>query len=180
MESYYDILNVPKNADSEEIKKSFRNLAMKYHPDKNPNNKAAEEKFKKVNEAYSILSDPEKRRNYDLGGFSDTFQSARHERQSASYGGYTQNPFGDTDDDPFGFDWQEMRRDAWEKNKQYTKNTQTHGKLRTLLYGILSIIFGILLIQTAAFLGIFGLILSFSLIIRGVKDIRTAYNSFFQ
>lgn len=180
MESYYDILNVPKNADSEEIKKSFRNLAMKYHPDKNPNNKAAEEKFKKVNEAYTILSDPEKRRNYDLGGFSDTFQSAQYERQHSSYGGYGQNPFGGTDDDPFGFDWQKMWNEARDKNAQYTKNTQKRSKLSTLLYGILSIIFGILLMRTAVFLGIFGLILSFSLIIRGIKDIKTAYNSFFR
>ena len=57
METYYDILNVPKNADNEEIKKAFRILAMKYHPDKNPNDKAAEERFKKINEAYSVLSD---------------------------------------------------------------------------------------------------------------------------
>lgn len=180
MESYYDILNVPQDADSEEIKKSFRHLAMKYHPDKNPNNKAAEEKFKKVNEAYTILSDPEKRRNYDLGGFSGTFHSAQYERQSSSYGGYGQNPFGDADDDPFGFDWQKMWSEAREKNTQYTKKTQKRSNLNTALHGILSIVFGIILMQTVAFLGVLALILSFSLIIRGIKDIRTAYNSFFQ
>ena len=57
---YYEVLGLQKGASEEEIKKAFRKMAMKYHPDKNPGNKEAEEKFKEVNEAYSVLSDPEK------------------------------------------------------------------------------------------------------------------------
>lgn len=72
-EKYYKILNVSTNATPEEIKKSYRKLATKYHPDKNPGNKEAEEKFKEINEAYSVLSDSEKRRNYDMFG-KDTQQ----------------------------------------------------------------------------------------------------------
>lgn len=62
---YYKILGVDKNASADEIKKAYRKLALKHHPDKNPNNKAAEEKFKEINEANEVLSDPEKKKKYD-------------------------------------------------------------------------------------------------------------------
>lgn len=65
---YYKILNVPRNASLEEIKKAYRKLALQYHPDKNPNNKQAEEKFKEINEAYEVLGDPQKREIYDKYG----------------------------------------------------------------------------------------------------------------
>ncbi len=62
---YYKTLQVKKNATQKEIKKAFRKLAAKYHPDKNPGDKEAEEKFKEINEAHEVLSDPEKRKQYD-------------------------------------------------------------------------------------------------------------------
>ena len=68
MSDYYTILGLQKNANDNEIKKAYRKLAMKYHPDKNPDNKEAEEKFKEISEAYSVLSDPEKRKIYDKYG----------------------------------------------------------------------------------------------------------------
>jgi len=71
-EDYYKILGLEKTASSEEIKKAYRKLALKYHPDKNPDNKEAEEQFKKISEAYAVLSDAEKRKQYDSFG-SDTF-----------------------------------------------------------------------------------------------------------
>ncbi|MCS7282677.1 MAG: J domain-containing protein [Anaerolineae bacterium] len=65
---YYKILGVDRNATQEEIKKAYRRLARQYHPDMNPGDKAAEERFKEINEAYEVLSDPEKRRRYDQFG----------------------------------------------------------------------------------------------------------------
>jgi len=65
---YYDILEIGKDADDTVIKKSYRKIAMKYHPDRNPDNKAAEEKFKEAAEAYEVLSDPDKRARYDRYG----------------------------------------------------------------------------------------------------------------
>ena len=65
---YYEVLGLQKGASEDEIKKAFRKMAMKYHPDRNPGDKEAEEKFKEVNEAYSVLSDPDKKSKYDRFG----------------------------------------------------------------------------------------------------------------
>ena len=67
---YYEVLGLDKNASEEDIKKAYRKLAIKYHPDKNPGNKEAEEKFKEAAEAYDVLHDPNKRQQYDQFGFS--------------------------------------------------------------------------------------------------------------
>ncbi|WP_435353061.1 DnaJ C-terminal domain-containing protein [Emticicia sp. SJ17W-69] len=84
---YYKILGIDKKATPEEIKKAYRALAVKYHPDKNPDNKEAEAKFKLVNEANSVLSDPEKRKKYDE--FGENWQ--QYEQSGNQKDG---NPFG--------------------------------------------------------------------------------------
>ena len=78
---YYDILGIKRDASAETIKKAFRKLAKKYHPDSNAGNPQAEQMFKDVNEAYSILSDPEKKKLYDR------FGHAAFDPNSAAYGG---------------------------------------------------------------------------------------------
>lgn len=76
---YYKALGVDKGASPEEIKKAFRKLAVKYHPDRNPNDKAAEDKFKEINEAYAVLSDPKKKEEYDTYGSSGFHQQYSQE-----------------------------------------------------------------------------------------------------
>lgn len=80
---YYEVLGLEKGAGDDEIKKAYRTLAKKYHPDLNPGNKEAEVKFKEINEAYAVLSDPEKRSRYDQYGFDGIDPSA-----GAGAGGY--------------------------------------------------------------------------------------------
>ena len=67
---YYEVLGVEKSASADEIKKAYRKSAMKYHPDRNPGDKQAEEKFKELGEAYEVLSDADKRARYDQFGFA--------------------------------------------------------------------------------------------------------------
>ena len=67
---YYEVLGVSKNASEDEIKRAYKKLARKYHPDMNPGDKEAEEKFKEVNEANEVLSNPEKKAKYDQFGFA--------------------------------------------------------------------------------------------------------------
>ena len=82
---YYEVLGVNKDASTEEIKKAYRKAAMKYHPDRNPGNKEAEEKFKECGEAYEVLSDDSKRQRYDQFGFAGV---------DPSYGGGGNGPYG--------------------------------------------------------------------------------------
>jgi len=93
---FYEILGVAKTASEEEIKKSYRKLAMKYHPDRNPDNKESEEKFKEVKEAYEMLTNPEKREAYDRHGHAGVDPNMG----GGGFGG--QGGFGDAFGDIFG------------------------------------------------------------------------------
>src|SRR5918997_444864 len=97
---YYEVLAVSRTATDQEIKSAYRRLAVKYHPDKNPNDASAEEKFKEAAEAYSVLSDPEQRRRYDRFGHAGVSSSA------AGAGSWGAPGFGGIEDilgDLFGF-----------------------------------------------------------------------------
>ncbi len=94
---YYEILGIDKDASEEDIKKAFKKAALKYHPDRNPDNKEAEEKFKELNEAYQVLSDSEKRQRYDQFGTADFNGQGFDGFDFGGFGG-----FGDIFSDIFG------------------------------------------------------------------------------
>ena len=100
---YYEVLGVDKNADDAALKKAYRVLAKKYHPDANPGDKEAEKKFKEASEAYAVLSDPEKRRQYDQFGFA-AFENGGGGGAGGfnGFGGFDSADMGDIFGDIFG------------------------------------------------------------------------------
>ncbi|MBP5793389.1 MAG: DnaJ domain-containing protein, partial [Spirochaetaceae bacterium] len=113
MDDLYQVLGVNRNASSDEIKKAYREAAFKYHPDRNPGDADAEEKFKSINSAYAILGDEAKRADYDRFG-----TTAQQPYQQA-YRPSAENPFG-YDADPF----EEMFRRAWQQNQDAQNTTR--------------------------------------------------------
>ena len=99
---YYDVLGINKGASSEEIKSAYRKLAVKYHPDKNPGNKAAEDKFKEASEAYGILSDKNKKDNYDNFGHAAFENGGGGQGGFGGFGGFNGSDFSDIFEDFFG------------------------------------------------------------------------------
>ena len=117
MEDLYEVLGVDKNASADDIKKAYRVLAMKYHPDRNPGDAAAEKKFQQISNAYSILSDENKRREYDMYGGS----SANAYRQS-SYNYSNMNSAGqDFRDNPF---WQFYTSQNYSKSENQDEGNE--------------------------------------------------------
>ncbi len=91
VKDYYETLGVQREADDKQLRKAFRRMARKYHPDLNPGNKAAEQRFKEINEAYGILSDPQKRTRYDTYGhqaFQPGFEEFRRQRTASAGPGF--------------------------------------------------------------------------------------------
>lgn len=123
MSNYYEILGVAKNATADEIKKAYRTLAFKYHPDRNPGNAEAEEKFKQISAAYDVLGDEAKRRQYDMGYSTDSYsssQSAGNQQYQRQYQYTYSNPFGD---DNF---WEWFNGSQFRARNQQTQNTNSY------------------------------------------------------
>ena len=99
---YYDVLGVNKSASPEEIKSAYRKLAVKYHPDKNPGDKSAEDKFKEASEAYGILSDKSKKENYDNFGHAAFENGGGGQGGFGGFGGFNGSDFSDIFEDFFG------------------------------------------------------------------------------
>ncbi|WP_156509116.1 DnaJ domain-containing protein, partial [Oleiphilus sp. HI0132] len=98
---YYEVLGIERSADAKEVKKAYRRLAMKYHPDRNPDDAQAEEKFKEATEAYEILSDEQKRGAYDQYGHAGVDPQAGGGGFSGGNGNFS-DIFGDVFGDIFG------------------------------------------------------------------------------
>jgi molecular chaperone DnaJ len=136
---YYDLLGVKKSASTDDIRKAFRKLARKYHPDVNPGDKAAEEKFKQISEANDVLSDPKKRKVYDqLGYYSDNINPEAAEAYArAAQGGYGPGPSsgGPTQGVPVdfeGFDFSDMFGGSGSAQQQSSRG----GSFRDIFSGI--------------------------------------------
>ena len=111
MKDYDESLGIQKTATADEIKKAYRNLAFKYHPDRNPDDKVAEERFKEISEAYAVLSDDRKRAEYDRYG---SYSGAQNEYSGTRSGGYQQSPFGSEEDF-----WQWFRNGTSQNQNEY-------------------------------------------------------------
>jgi len=120
--NYYDTLGVATTATADEIKKAYRSLAFKYHPDRNPGDAVAEEKFKQISAAYDVLGDESKRRNYDLSGYNDssnTGSNSSYQYQQRQYQYTYSNPFGENGD---FWNWANNRY----SNKQNSENQDSN------------------------------------------------------
>ena len=173
---YYEILGVSKAASDEEIKKAYRAKALQYHPDKNQGNAAAEEMFKKINEAYSVLSDSKKRADYDTGGTAS--QQYGTYTQYARHNPFTNNPFAQDDDNTmFGrsYSWTFYR-----SPEQETEPVSRRRGLGALLAGILYLWLGLLSFRVVYIFGFLGLFVGIPLLVKGVKNLKIAFISFFK
>ena len=197
MTDYYEVLGVPKTASADDIKKAYRKLAFKYHPDQNPGDKVAEEKFKQVTAAYDILGDEEKRKQYDNAGYNP-FANATY----GEYGEQTQSQWQNTYQNTYAngqdfWSWftnaynagnqgQQQQAENWqEQYTQYSNNTeynQDHSHRYTyryskstlfskLMINILKFLGGLYLFRFSFILIPFGPILCIMLIAGGVKGI---------
>ena len=137
---YYKILGVSKTASADEIKKAYRKLAIKYHPDKNQNNKSAEEKFKEINEANEVLGDVEKRKKYDELGenwkyYQQSGQAQGNTHQYTSSEQFNEGNFYDFFENIFGGGYTESRKGQQRKYKGEDYNAEMHISLEEAYLG---------------------------------------------
>jgi len=131
---YYKILGITKSASEADIKKAYRKLARKYHPDLNPNDKTAEKSFKEINEANEVLSNPENRKKYDAYGEhwqngeayeqEKRRQQEHQSRSQSNQGGYSQEDFSDMFGDMFGSASSGRRTNAKFRGQDYNSEIQ--------------------------------------------------------
>ena len=176
---YYEVLGVSKTATDEEIKKAYRAKALQYHPDKNQGNTAAEEMFKKVNEAYSVLSDSKKRADYDIGG-SASQQYGAYTQYSARQNPFTYNPFAEESEDGDPLFGRSYSWTFYHSSEQESEPVSRRKGLGALVVGILYLWLGLLSLRVMYFFGFLGLFIGIPLLVKGVKNLKIAFISFFK
>lgn len=187
---YYEVLGLQKGASEDEIKKAFRKMAMKYHPDRNPGDKAAEEKFKSITAAYDVLGDETKRRQYDDYGFgaSNTYGQGyananpygqQYGWNSGTWGQETQDDFEDAFDQWFRYTRQNSQNSQNGNFRTYTYTTKSEPQTRmALLFQFLLNILIALLGFYSLFIPFFGLFMGLPALIMGVRGAIKSLTSF--
>ena len=185
MKNYYEVLGISKTASADEIKKAYRNLAFKYHPDRNSGDKAAEEKFKEINEAYDVLSDEKKRADYDSFGTSNSHYSGTNNSYNRNndftneetfwnwFNGNTTNSYGRNNS---------YRNYYYQSTNSYNKKEDYVSKkslFKTLLYKILQVFVGLFLTNVLWIIP-FGFIICIGIIINGVIGAGKALKALLQ
>ena len=188
---YYEILGVSRDAGEEEIKKAYRKKAFQYHPDRNQGNREAEEMFKKVGEAYSVLSDPQRRAAYDRGESEPNSAYGSYANPGYGYGGnpwgYGQSgEYGGTGTDggygwswfgPFGFGYYSSSngnsRQSESGNSRRKNYTRKYG-VQMLVKNLILLVFSVLLFRYAIFFGLFGLVLCIALFGSSISNVINA------
>ena len=185
MKNYYEVLGISKTASADEIKKAYRNLAFKYHPDRNSGDKVAEEKFKEINEAYDVLSDEKKRADYDSFGTSNSRYSGTNNSYNRNndftndetfwnwFNGNTTNSYGNNNT---------YRNYYYQSTNSYNKKEDYVSKkslFKTLLYKILQVFVGLFLTNVLWIIP-FGFIICIGIIINGVIGAGKALKALLQ
>jgi molecular chaperone DnaJ len=180
VEDLYSAIGVSKTASAEEIKKAYREAAFKYHPDRNPGDKSAEEKFKTINAAYTILGDETKRREYDRWGSTDSYTAYTNASR-----GNTASP-DEQSDDPFRDWFENMQRQNGTEQRKYTqygpfgwstdrpdeeRKPAKEETLASLVKSILALCAGIFFFRFSWFILPIGPIISIGAMINGLNGI---------
>jgi len=181
MSDYYQDLGIEKTASAEEIKKAYRNMAFKYHPDRNPGDKVAEEKFKKINAAYEVLGDEAKRRNYDLMGQNPYSDYSQNETYQNTYSNTTYDA-GETFWEWFNSQQQSQTEGDYQRQNEYKRweyssnnsNYSYSSYLRSFIFKILQVLLGVISFRYTVYFFPIGLFISLGIIINGAKGISSS------
>ena len=193
MSNYYEILGVSKNATADEIKKAYRTLAFKYHPDRNQGNAAAEEKFKQISAAYDVLGDEAKRRQYDMGYYSESAYSNAGSQSQQQY----QRQYQYTYSNPFGDEnfWEWFNNAQFRGRNQQAQNTQQQyshynydqegnqsrgSYFSTFILKVLQTLVGFMFFRFSWFIIPFGPIICIGVIINGVSGVIRSLKGLFK
>ena len=179
MKDYYEILGVSRTATNEEIKKAYRTLAFKYHPDRNSGDKAAEEMFKQINAAYDILGDETKRKNYDMYGQTDSNANAYQNNYQRQYQYTYSNPFGGSS----FWDWYSNEENA-QRNRQtqnqnnydwsqYSRKQNKSSAFGMFVSKVLQVIFALFFMRFSYIIP-FGFLICFGVMINGISGAFSA------